>query len=52
MWHFNMALESVSGFAFQETTEKISNGLEGMKKTLYSQPTFAITSNLRPKSQL
>lgn len=51
MWHFNMALESVSGFAFQETTEEISNGLKGMKKTLYSQPTFATTSNLRPNSQ-
>lgn len=44
-------LWSLSGFAFQETTEEISNGLKGMKKTLYSQPTFATTSNLRPNNQ-
>lgn len=51
MRHFNMALESVSGFAFQEITEEISNGLKGMKKTLYSQPTYANAPNLRPNNQ-
>lgn len=51
MRHFNMALESVSGFAFQETTEEISNGLKGMKKTVYSQPTYANAPNLRPNNQ-
>lgn len=46
LWSLCLALHSR-----KQITEEISNGLKGMKKTLYSQPTFATTSNLRPNNQ-